>query len=99
MAPPPLPEQVEFKHANAKALKDQFILYNWSGFGWCMGRIRRPSADKNKLVTVDGERQPANFIVAYEDGEGPHCLTLRKYGQGPLREGERWGILQPMDSE
>jgi hypothetical protein len=45
-----------------------------------LGRTRRPSADKNKLVKVDGERLPANFISAYDDGEGPHCQTLGKYG-------------------
>ena len=92
--PPPPPEQLEFKHEAAKELKEKEILYNWMGFGWCAGRIRRPSGDKNKLVKVDGERRPANFIISYEDGEGPHCLTLGKYGQGPLSEGERWVLIE-----
>ena len=94
-APPPM--QLEFKNVAAKELKDKVILYNWSGLGWCAGRIRRPSFDKNKLVKVDGERRPANFIIAYEDGEGPHCLTAGKYGKGPLREGERWVLLEPVE--
>ena len=55
---------------------------------------QRPSGDKNKLVKVDGERRPANFIICYEDGEGPHCLTLGKYGEGPLSEGERWVLIE-----
>ena len=31
-----------------------------------------------------------------DDSEGPHCLTvtLEKYGKGPLREGERWVLLE-----
>ena len=59
--------------------------------------MKRPSGDKNKLVKVDGVRQPANFIVEYADGEGPHCLSLAKYGNGPLREGERWVLLDHCD--
>ena len=47
--------------------------------------------------TVDGERRPENFIIAYDDGEGPHCLTVGKYGKGPLREGERWVLLEPVE--
>ena len=72
------------------------IMYNWPGLGWCAGRIRRPSGDKNKLVKVNGERRPANFIIGYDDGEGPHCLTLDSYGEGALREGERWVLLEPV---
>ena len=83
---PPTAEQLEFKHVAAKELKDKLILYNWIGLGWCAGQIRRPSGDKSKLVKVDGERRPANFIISYDDGEGPHCLTIGKYGQGPLSE-------------
>ena len=94
---PPSEEQLEFKHAAAKELKDKLILYNWSGLGWCAGHIRRPSGDKSKLVKVDGERRPANFIIGYDDGEGPHCLTLAKYGQGPLRQGERWVLIEPVE--
>ena len=62
--------------------------------GWWQGIIRRPSYDKNKMVKVNGEKLAANFIIAYQDGEGPHCLTLGKYGKGPLREGERWVLLE-----
>ena len=41
------------------------------------------------MVKVDGQKQPANFIVQYTDGtEGPHCLTLDKYGKGRVSEGE-----------
>ena len=42
-------------------------------------------------------REPANFVVAYDlDGaEGPHFLTLAKYGQGHVREDERWVLLEP----
>ena len=47
--------------------------------------------------TVDGERRPENFIIAYDDGEGPHCLTVGRYGKGPLREGERWVLLEPVE--
>jgi hypothetical protein len=36
VAPAPTPEQLEFKHASAKELKDKVIVYNWAGFGWCM---------------------------------------------------------------
>ena len=52
-------------------------------------------------MKVDGEQQPANFIVVYEDGEGPqpHCLTLDKYGQGLLCEGERWVLLEPEQAD
>ena len=47
--------------------------------------IKRPSGDKNKTVKVNDVRQPANFIVQYvDDSEGPHCLTLDKYGKEPL---------------
>ena len=36
-----------------------------------------------------------NFIVLYTDGlEGPHCLTLSKYGKGRLCESERWAMLE-----
>ena len=53
------------------------------------GRIRRPSGDKNKMVKVNGIiRQPANFIVAWDDGEGPACLPAGKYGQDEQRESE-----------
>jgi hypothetical protein len=93
---PPTAEQLEFKHPAAKELKDKHILYNWIGLGWCAGQIQRPSGDKSKLVKVNGERRPANFIIGYDDGEGPHCLTLGKYGQGPLREGERWVMIEPV---
>ena len=96
VAPPPPAEQLEFKNTSSKELKDRVILYNWTGFGWAAGRIRRPSGDKNKLVKVDGARLPANFIIGYDDGEGPHCLTSSKYGQGELREGERWVLLEPV---
>ena len=54
---------------------------------------------RTELVKVDGEQQPANFIVGYEDGEGPHCLTLDKYGQGLLCEGERWVLLEPEQAD
>ena len=42
------------------------------------------------MVKVNGIRQPANFIVAWDDGEGPACLTAGKYmyGQGEQRESE-----------
>ena len=47
-------------------------------------------------IFTEGERQPANFIVLYsDDSEGPHCLTLRMYGQGrSVRESERWVLLE-----
>ena len=35
-------------------------------------------------------------FIGYDDGEGPHCLTLGKYGQGPLREGDRWVMIEPV---
>ena len=93
----PLQAQLEFKSPTAKELKGRLIMYNWASLGWWLGTLRRPSADKSKLVKVNNVRQPANFVVAYElDGaEGPHCLTLAKYGQGPVREGERWVLLEP----
>ena len=70
-------------------------MYNWTGLGWWLGTIKRPSADKSKLVKADGVRQPANFIVLYSDNsEGPHCLTLSKYGKGQLRDSERWVLLE-----
>ena len=79
VAPAPQALQLEFKNPAGKDLKDAVIMYNWIGVGWCVGRIRRQSADKNKLVKVNGQREPANFMVAYEDGEGPHCaLDLGK---------------------
>ena len=69
--------------------------YNWIGLGWWAGCIKRPSGDKSKMVKVDGQKQPANFIVQYTDGtEGPHCLTLDKYGKGRVSEGERWVVLE-----
>ena len=46
----PTPEQLEFKHSAAKELKERVITYNLSDCGWCLGRIRRPSADKNKSL-------------------------------------------------
>ena len=52
------------------------------------------------MVKVDGVRQPANFVVTYLDEksnemtEGPHCLTLKKYGEGALRDAERWVLLE-----
>ena len=61
-----------------------------------------PAAERRQeqeLVKVDGEQQPANFIVGYEDGKGPHCLTLDKYGQGLLCEGERWVLLEPEQAD
>ena len=94
VAPPPSPAQLEFKNLDSKELKDRIILYNWIALGWWQGIIRRPSYDKNKMVKVNGEKLAANFIIAYQDGEGPHCLTLGKYGKGPLREGERWVLLE-----
>ena len=70
---------------NATVRSRQFIVFpffNWSGIGWWAGIIKRQSGDKNKRVKVDGVRQPANFIVQYtDDSEGPHCLTLGKYGK------------------
>ena len=39
------------------------------------------------------------FIISYEDGEGPHCLTLGKYGQGPLSEGERWVLIESVGED
>ena len=95
IAPPPPQSQLDFKSDAAKELKGKVVMYNWSGIGWWAGSIKRPSADKSKLVKVDRQRQPANFIVRYPDEtEGPHCLTLGKYGKGPLREGERWVLLE-----
>ena len=33
--------------------------------------------------------------MLYTDGlEGPHCLTLSKYGKGRLCESERWVMLE-----
>ena len=93
-APPPSPAQLEFKNDAGKDLKNKLILFNWVALGWWQGQIKRPSGDKNKMVKVNGERLPANFIVTYEDGEGPACLTLCKYGQGQLREPERWVLLE-----
>ena len=47
------------------------------------------------MVKVDGQRQPANFIVQYcDDTEGPHCLTIGKYGKARLSDGERWVLLE-----
>ena len=34
------------------------------------------------------------FLDSSAGGEGPHCLTLGKYGQGPLSEGERWVLIE-----
>ena len=44
-------------------------------------------------------RQPANFIILYTDeSEGPHCLTLTKYGEGDgARAAESWVLLQRTD--
>lgn len=97
VAPPPTLLQLEFKSLAGKELKDKVVLYNWIGLGWCAGSIRRQSADKNKLVKVDGETRPANFVITYADGEGPHCLTLEKYGQGRLSEGGRWVLLETIE--
>ena len=95
IALPPLQSQLEFKNTTAKELQGKEIMYNWTGLGWWSGKIKRPSGDKSKLVKVDGERQPANFVVSYLDGsEGPHALTLSKHGKGQLREGERWVLLE-----
>ena len=70
-------------------------MYNWLGIGWWAGSIKRQSCDKSKMMKVDGVRQPANFIVQYVDeSEGAHCLTIGKYGKGPLREAERWVLLE-----
>ena len=80
----------------AKELKDKYVMYNWAGLGWWVGQIRRPSADKNKLVKAMGIRLPANFIISYVDGEGPHCLTISKYGEGRLRDSERWVPSNPV---
>ena len=77
-------------------LSERLILYNWTGIGWCAGRIRRPSANKGTLVQVDGVRSPANFMCVYDDGEGPHCLTLGKYGQGGVHKVEGWVLLEPL---
>ena len=44
--------------------------------------------------------QPANFIILYVDNsEGPHCLTLSKYGEGRLCEAERWVLLERAAAE
>ena len=97
VAPPPSPTQLEFKNKAGAELKNKIIMYNWIALGWWSGKVRRSSGDKNELVKVDGKKLPANFIIAYDDGsEGPHCLTLDKYGQGPVREGERWVLLEPV---
>ena len=44
-------------------------------------------------------RQLANFIILYTDeSEGPHCLTLTKYGEGDgARAAESWVLLQRTD--
>ena len=70
---------------------------NWTGLGWWLGDLRRPSGDKNKLCKVGLERLSANCIAFYEaDGQlGPHALSLRKYGKGLVTEGERWVLLEP----
>ena len=94
VASPPSALQLEFKNAAGKELKDKPMVYNWTGLGWCAGWIRRPSGDKNKLLRVDGQRVPANFIISYDDTEGPHCLTLHMYGKGHLSQGERWVLLE-----
>ena len=93
VAPAPSQVQLEFKNAAGKDLKDRLIMFNWAALGWWCGRIRRPSGAKDKMVKVDGVRLPANFIVAYEDGEGRACLTLNKYGKGALRDAEWWVLL------
>ena len=99
VAPPPLAEVLEFKNIKGKDLKEKLILYNWCAIGWCQGRIQRQSGDKGKMVKVDGEKHPANFVVVWSDGEvGPVCFTLGKYGEGPLREPERWVLLE-LDTE
>ena len=100
VAAPPSAPQLEFKNAAGKELKDKSMMYNWPGLGWCAGWIRRPSGDKNKLLQVNGQRLPANFIISYDDTEGPHCLTIHKYGKGQLSQGDRWVLLEhePADS-
>ena len=97
VAPAPSEAQLEFKNGAGRDLKERIVLFNWTAVGWCQGRIRRPSGDKNKMVKVNGIRQPANFIVAWDDGEGPACLTAGKYGQGEQRESERWVLLQSVE--
>ena len=67
-APLPPLKQLEFKHASAQELKGRAIMYNWTGTGWWLGKIRRPSADKNKMVKLNGQRQPANLV---------YCLLCR----------------------
>ena len=94
VAPAPSSAQLEFKNPACKDLKERLILYNWVALGWWQGRIRRPSGAKDVTVKVNGVRQPANFIIVYDDGEGPACLTLEKYGVGELREAERWVLLE-----
>ena len=95
-APLPTAAQLEFKNEAGKQLKGRQIMYNWTGLGWWLGDIRRPSGDKNKLCKVGLLRLPANFITFYEaDGQlGPHALTPGKYGQGAVTEGERWVLLE-----
>ena len=53
-------------------------------------------ADKNKMVKLNGQRQPTNFIVCYagDGSEGLHALTTEKYGQGLVQEGDRWVLLE-----
>ena len=77
-------------------MKGRKLMFNWTGLGWWLGDISRPSGDKNKLCKVGLVRLPANFITFYEaDGQlGPHALTIGKYGQGPVTEGERWVLLE-----
>ena len=56
----------------------------------------RAIPDKNKLCKVGLLRLPANFITFYEADQQlvPHALTLGKYGQGAVTEGERWVLLE-----
>ena len=95
VAAPPPQSMLEFKSDTAKEMKGKSIMYNWAACGWWLGVIKRASADKNKLVNVDGVRQPANFVITYSDGsEGPACLTLGKYGEKRLCDAERWVLLE-----
>ena len=95
VAVPPDEKQLEFKNKEGKALVGRHILYNWTGLGWWLGRISRQSGDKNKMIKLNGKRQPANYVVTYDTGDtGPHGLVLETYGKRGPRDFERWVLLE-----
>eukprot|EP00966_Prymnesium_polylepis_P028653 664102-Prymnesium_polylepis.1 len=95
VAPPPSPEQLEFKSAQAQQLVGRGILFNWAAVGWCKGEITSANTDGRVKMKIGNEMKTVNFKAEYEDEtEAKHVLSLDNYGEGELKEGGKWVLLE-----